>query len=104
VSERIRVVVDGEALADSTRAVRVLETAGAPVYYLPPDDVRMDRLVPSPHRTFCEWKGDASYWSYEQGGRRIPNVAWAYPAPLPAFESIRDWIAFYAQLVDEAWV
>jgi uncharacterized protein (DUF427 family) len=104
VPERIRVVIDGETIAESTRALRVLETAGAPAYYLPRDDVRMDRLTASPHGSFCEWKGDAGYWSYERGSRRIPNVAWSYETPLRGFESITGHLAFYAQLVDEAWV
>jgi uncharacterized protein (DUF427 family) len=104
VGERIRVVIDATTIAASTRAVRVLETAGAPVYYVPREDVRREDLSPSPHRTFCEWKGDASYWSYEHGERRIPNVAWSYEQPLPGFESITGYLAFYAQLVDEAWV
>lgn len=105
VPERLRVVVDGEVLADTARGFRVLETAGAPVYYFPPDDVRMDRLTPSPHRSFCEWKGDAGYHSYAgSSGRRIENVAWSYAAPSPGYEAIRDHLAFYAGRVDEAWV
>ena len=64
VPERLRVVVDGEVLAETSRGYRVLETAGAPVYYFPPEDVRMDRLGPSPHHSVCEWKGDASYYQY----------------------------------------
>jgi uncharacterized protein (DUF427 family) len=106
VPERLRVIVDGHVIAETTRGLRVLETAGAPVYYFPPEDVRMDLLGASPHSTFCEWKGDASYWTYESdsGERRIPNVAWAYEQPLPGFEAMQDYLAFYAQLVDEAWV
>ena len=112
VPERVRAVIDGTVIADSSRALRVVETAGAPVYYLPREDVRMNLLEPSPHSTFCEWKGDASYWTYvgtaAAGGggesRRIPNLAWSYEAPLPGFESIAGYLAFYAQLVDEAWV
>ncbi|MEO8626250.1 MAG: DUF427 domain-containing protein [Candidatus Limnocylindrales bacterium] len=104
VPERIRVVVDGLTIADSTRALRVLETAGPPVYYLPPDDVRLDLLERSAHATQCEWKGAAAYYTLRLGGRRTANVAWCYPKPLPGFESIRDHLAFYAGLVDEAWV
>src|SRR6187549_4203254 len=62
VPERLRVVVDGDTLAETTRGLRVLETAGAPVYYFPAEDVRTSRLVASPHRTTCEWKGEADYW------------------------------------------
>ena len=104
VPERIRVVVDGYAVADSVGALRVLETAGAPVYYVPPVDVRMDLLEPTAHHSFCEWKGEASYWSIMLPDRTIQNVAWAYLTPMAGYESIRDYLAFYAQLVDEAWV
>ena len=104
VPERLRVIVRGEVLAETTKGLRVLETAGPPVYYFPRADVRMERLEPTPHRTFCEWKGDASYFSYVRDDDRIPNVAWTYQAPLPDFESIAGHLAFYAQLVDEAWV
>jgi uncharacterized protein (DUF427 family) len=104
VAERIRVVVDGVEIADSTDAVRVLETAGPPVYYVPPKDIRLDLLTPSPHSSYCEWKGVAAYYSLHARDRVIPNVAWFYPRPLPGYERIRDYVAFYARLVDEAWV
>lgn len=105
VAERLRVVVDGVALADTTRGLRVLETAGPPVYYFPPEDVRLDLLRGSPHGSFCEWKGEAGYWTFDGGrGRRIDNVAWSYERPLPGFESIAGYLAFYARLVDQAWV
>jgi uncharacterized protein (DUF427 family) len=105
VAERIRVVVDGIELASSTAALRVLETAGAPVYYLPPSDVRTDLLAPSRHVTACEWKGEAHYRSIViPGGRIIANAAWSYDSPLPGFERIAGYVAFYAWAVDEAWV
>ena len=104
VPERIRVVVDGITLADTTRALRVLETAGAPVYYLPLADVRTDLLEPTAHRSVCEWKGDASYWSIVLPGRTIRDAGWSYPDPKPGYERIRDHLAFYAWQVDEAWV
>jgi uncharacterized protein (DUF427 family) len=104
VPERIRVIVDGLVIADSTHALRVLETAGAPVYYLPPMDVRMDLLETTSHHSFCEFKGEAGYWSLALPGREIPNAAWSYPEPSPGYEPIRDYVAFYAWAVDEAWV
>ena len=104
VPERIRVIVDGYPIADSTAALRVLETAGAPVYYVPAEDVRRDLLESTAHHTFCEWKGEASYWSIRLPDRTIPNAAWSYPTPMAGYEQIRDYFAFYASLVDEAWV
>ncbi|HEY5630065.1 MAG TPA: DUF427 domain-containing protein [Candidatus Limnocylindrales bacterium] len=102
--DRIRVVVDSFTLADTTRAFRVLETAGAPVYYVPPADVRSDLLAPTGHRSVCEWKGEASYSSIILPARTIANAAWSYVHPLPGYEVIRDHLAFYAWAVDEAWV
>ena len=97
-------LVDGLAIADTVNALRVLETAGAPVYYVPPEEVRMDLLAPTAHRSSCEWKGGASYWSIVTPARRIDNAAWSYKAPMYGYEAIRDHLAFYAGLVDEAWV
>jgi uncharacterized protein (DUF427 family) len=104
VPERLRVVVDGLTIADTMRGLRVLETAGAPVYYLPPVDVRMDFLWPKSGTTSCEWKGAAHYHTLVMPGRTVPYVAWSYPDPNPGYEAIRDHLAFYASRVDEAWV
>lgn len=104
VAQRLRVVVDGETIADTTRGMRVLETAGPPVYYFPREDVRTDLFTPSPHRSTCEWKGEASYRTYLGDRREIPNLGWSYEDPLPGYEAIRGYVAFYPALVDEAWL
>ena len=104
VPERLRVVVDGAVLAETTHGLRVVETAGAPVYYFPRSDVRMDRLVDSPHTSSCEWKGSASYVSYDHDGRRVDNIGWTYLGPLAGYGEITGYVAFYAGRVDEAWV
>jgi uncharacterized protein (DUF427 family) len=104
VPERIRIVVAGETVADSARAVRVLETSHPPTYYVPPEDVRMHLLSPGVGRSVCEWKGRATYHTLTLGGRRIEDVAWSYERPLPGFEAIASFLAFYPGRVDEAWV
>jgi uncharacterized protein (DUF427 family) len=104
VPERVRVVVDGVTIADSTRAVRVLETSHPPTYYVPPQDVRVDLLSRGRGRSVCEWKGPATYHSLTVGDRRIEDVAWSYDRPLLGFESIASYLAFYPGRVDEAWV
>jgi uncharacterized protein (DUF427 family) len=104
VKERIRVVVNGHEIANSTGALRVLETAGAPVYYLPPEDVSFTHLASATRTTLCEWKGQANYFDFDDGVRPVHSVAWTYRDPLPGYESIRDHLAFYASKVDEAWV
>lgn len=104
VPERIRVVVGGRSVADTTKAFRVLETAGAPVYYLPPGDVDLSVLTTTDRTTVCEWKGAATYFDYADHDRTIPAVAWSYANPKAGFEAIAGHLAFYASRVDEAWV
>jgi uncharacterized protein (DUF427 family) len=77
--------------------VRVLETASPPTFYIPPDDVERERLVPVRGRSHCEWKGEARYWALEPDGE---PVAWSYPDPYPEFAVIRDWLAFYPGRVE----
>ena len=104
VPQRVRVVFDEVTIADTVAAKRVLETSHPPVYYLPPQDVRWDCLVPSPGRSWCEWKGEARYFDVEVNGRRVPRAAWAYPAPTAAFAEISDYVAFYAGPMDACFV
>jgi uncharacterized protein (DUF427 family) len=105
VPERIRVVVDGIVIADTVKALRVLETSHPPTYYLPLADGRADLLVASSSSSICEFKGRASYLTLVlPSGRRIEDVAWVYPAPSPGFEAIAGHLGFYVSKVDEAWV
>lgn len=101
---RIQVLVAGTTIADSSQALRLLETSHPPTYYIPPGDVRMDLLKRTDRRSFCEFKGAAAYYSLEVGDRQSANCAWSYPAPVPAYEALRDHLAFFAGLVDECWV
>jgi uncharacterized protein (DUF427 family) len=95
VPKRVRIVFNGETIADTTDAKRVLETFGAPVYYLPPADVRMDLLSETARTSVCEWKGGASYYTLRVGDRTAENVGWTYHRPKPGFETIADHVAFY---------
>ena len=105
VPERIRIVLGGETIADTTAALRVLETTHPPTYYLPPDAFIAGALTPSARRqSFCEWKGHADYVNVNGGGRMVRDAGWLYPAPTPAFEALRDHVAVYARLMDACFV
>ncbi|MDO9564068.1 MAG: DUF427 domain-containing protein, partial [Bradyrhizobium sp.] len=104
VSERLRVVFNGQTIADTTAGYRVLETSHPPVYYLPPADISRQFVLAAPGSSWCEFKGQASYWSVDVTGRRSENAAWSYPAPSPAFADIAGYLAFYASRLDECWV
>lgn len=98
-SRSVRVVHGDVIVAESKRAVRVLETASPPTFYLPPTDVRFDLLTPAPGASYCEWKGRAGYWSLRCGHDLITNVAWSYEHPHPEFEPIRGYLSFYPSRV-----
>ncbi len=99
-TRHIEVRLAGEPVADTSRAHRVLETSQPPAYYVDPADIRMERLRPSTHVTFCEWKGQATYFDVVVDDRVAESAAWTYRDPTPAFVGIRDHLAFYAQLLD----
>ena len=77
-ARRVRVVLGGVTVADTRRALRVLETSHPPTYYIPPEDVLWEYLEAVPGiGSVCEWKGAARYFSVNAGGRR----ATARPGP-----------------------
>lgn len=93
---RIVVQVGDTVIADTTRALRVLETASPPTFYLPRADVRMEFLHPASGQSHCEWKGNTAYWSlHAPEGERLERAAWSYPHPTEAFDEIRDHFSFY---------
>lgn len=105
VPETLRVVFNGEEIANTTRGFRVLETSHPPVYYFPQRDVRMK--LARRHATtasFCEWKGAAHYYDFTVGDKTGKKIAWAYDSPSPAFAAIDGYLAFYAGRVDACYV
>lgn len=97
---RVMVRYGDIVIAETTSALTVLETASAPGFYLPIDDVRMDLLRPIPRRTVCEWKGSAHYFDLELPGGVVPEVGWSYPQPRAAFAAIAEFISFYPARVE----
>ncbi len=102
--KRIEVVFGGVTIADTARAKRVLETSHPPVYYVPPEDVRMEHLSLAGGTSFCEWKGAARYYDVSAGGQVARRAAWFYPDPVPAYASLKDHVAFYPSRMDACYV
>jgi len=103
VPQRIVMRLGGVLVADTTRALRVLETHHAPSYYLPPEDIRAT-LRPAIGTSLCEWKGAARYYDVIAGGKTATRAAWAYDKPTARFAALAGYVALYAGLIDEAWV
>jgi uncharacterized protein (DUF427 family) len=100
---RITIRLGGVLVADTTRALRVLETHHAPTYYLPPKAVA-PTLRPVQGSSYCEWKGVARYFDVLSGDKIAPRSAWAYDRPTAGFAGLAGYVAFYAAQMDEAWV
>jgi len=105
VPQRVVVEHAGVTLVDTDRARRIVETAGAPVIYVPPDAVRSGVLRENDRVTVCEWKGAAVHYDLVLPGEPVvTNAAFAYPDPLTdlgrGYETVAGWIGFYPARVD----
>lgn len=97
---QMRVIVAGcVTAAESAEVLAMREGDYPPVYYFPRADVNMDLLARTDHGSTCPFKGDASYWTVEAGGRREENVAWSYETPFDEMLEIAGMIAFYQDRV-----
>ncbi|MEO0433692.1 MAG: DUF427 domain-containing protein [Cyanobacteria bacterium J06656_5] len=103
-SKRIQIIFNGQTIAESLQAKRVLETSHPPVYYLPPADITMDVLTAAPGTSFCEWKGRAHYYTLTVGDQVAERVAWYYPTPTERFQSIANYVAFYPSAMEACYV
>lgn len=103
VPQRITIRLGGVLVAKTARALRVLETHHAPTYYLPPEDLHA-ALRPVQGNSFCEWKGVARYFDVIAEDKTALRAAWAYDRPTARFGALAGHVAFYAGLMDEAWV
>jgi uncharacterized protein (DUF427 family) len=93
--ERVVITLGGATIADSTDAVRVLETSHPPVYYLPLTAFAPGSLEPAAGSSFCEFKGVAGYLTVRGGGQVAEGAAWFYPEPSPGYEALVGRVAVY---------
>lgn len=107
-SAHVRVMSEGEVIAETCEAVELHESFGAGkktvapiVYYIPRKDVRMDRMVRSSHSTHCPFKGNASYFSVAGGPE---NAVWSYEAPYDEMMAIKERLAFYSDKFEIALI
>jgi uncharacterized protein (DUF427 family) len=97
---RVVVTVAGKVIADSGDALTLREANYPPVQYIPSKDVDMAALTKSVTRTYCPYKGEASYFSIPAGGEHSVDAIWTYEAPYDAVAEIENYLAFYPHRVD----
>ena len=96
----VRIDVSGVKLAETDRPVLLHETGLPTRYYIPPEDVSLDLLRPTNHRSTCPFKGEASYWSAQVGEEVHDSLVWSYEEPIPQAEGISGLMCFYDDRVD----
>ena len=98
---RVRGVIAGRTVVDSTRAKLLHERGHLPKWYFPIEDVDSDVLVATDHHTRCPFKGVASYHSVRVGDRVAENAVWHYPEPIAGTEWLEGHVSFYFDRIDE---
>ena len=101
---RVRIELGGVTIADSTAALRVLETSHPPTIYVPLADIADDAVRPAAGRSFCEWKGDAHYYDVLGGGQVRERAAWGYAEPVAAYADLRDHVCVYPSRMDACFL
>jgi uncharacterized protein (DUF427 family) len=104
-ASRVVVRAAGKVIADTTSALTLREAAYPPVQYIPLDDVDRSALLPSTNKTYCPYKGDASYYSIavtkpdSDEVEEITDAVWTYEEPYEAVDGIASHVAFYPDRV-----
>ena len=99
-NRRVRVSFGGAVIADSTATLRCEESGHGPVHYIPAKDVRLETMTKTAHTTYCPFKGTASYWTIDAGGKTAENAVWGYEKPYDETEALAGHYAFYPNRVD----
>lgn len=82
-------------VAESNRCLRVLETSHPPTIYFPCTHTRTELLVARPGVTFCEWKGNSTYFDLRAGDKFLRRAAWRYSTPLEEYAMLANYVSFY---------
>ncbi len=92
---KIELFAGGQLIGTTEQAIHVLETAHAPALYVPLNALDTPRLQASDTRTYCPFKGDASYWSVSLGGEVTADVFWEYREPFDEVSGLRGYVGVY---------
>jgi uncharacterized protein (DUF427 family) len=99
-SRHVRVVVNGETVAETDRSVLMLETGLPHRYYIPMSNVRLELLRSSVKRASSPYKGEARYYSVQIGDTVVEDLAWCYQYPTPEAAKIANHVCFPQGKVD----
>lgn len=90
-------------IAESTSALRVLETDHVERLYFPESDVRLDLFEANDHHTICPFKGEADYWTLTATDPPTEDLIWAYPTPLDEVAGLKGHVGVYHERLASSW-
>ncbi len=99
-SREVLIRLGDTVIVETKQAIRILETASPPTFYLPPSDINFEFLIKSPGTSRCEWKGAATYWDVVTPSKKLEKVGWSYPEPFDEFREISGYLSFYPAHLD----
>lgn len=91
----------GVVVAETRRALAVVDADERVVHYVPPGDVRMELLAPGHSMTTCPWKGRAPHYDIVVSEARGRDAAWSFLRPGVGYEVLRGHVAFDPAQVQE---
>lgn len=103
-SRRLRVYLGGIPIADTTTGLKVLERGLPPTMYLPRATFRHVQIVATRHRTVCEHRGEARYYTLIAGGKIAHRGAWAYSNPRPGYNRLLGFLAVHPGKMDRTMI
>ena len=93
-TRRLTVSIGNLLLVDTDDTTIVFETTFEPRLYVSPSLVRTDLLRPSSTTSWCNYKGQATYWSALLGDQVVDDVAWSYEEPVDESAAIAGFMSF----------
>jgi uncharacterized protein (DUF427 family) len=91
--------MDGESVAETKSAIKVLEDGYPPRFYIPKEDLKNIQLLALKDEYTCPFKGAAQFYTIKHGANRYEKAAWAYNNPYEEVREIKNHIAFYPEKV-----
>jgi uncharacterized protein (DUF427 family) len=86
----MKAIWNGEVIAESDQTIVVEGN-----HYFPAHAVKPEFFSDSSTHTTCPWKGIASYYHIQAGGKTNKDAAWYYPTPKDAAKQIAGYVAFW---------